>query len=122
MDVAAILPVSAALPRDGLAALGGAAGEARRRETGVAGQRPDAGRRDAAVDVQATVAKREAATQAATEVAGGAAIRFTYEGQRQVMQVHDAKGALIYQVPSKGRLALLEFDAVDRQGVLLQTA
>ncbi|MFZ5483318.1 MAG: hypothetical protein ACOZB0_03735 [Pseudomonadota bacterium] len=33
---------------------------------------------------------------------------FEFQDSRQVMKVHNAKGVLIYQVPSKGQLALIE--------------
>ena len=44
----------------------------------------------------------------ATETARSPGFVFEFQDSRQVMKVHNAKGVLIYQVPSKGQLALIE--------------
>ncbi|MFA5081854.1 MAG: hypothetical protein WC474_04815 [Hydrogenophilaceae bacterium] len=50
-----------------------------------------------------------------TEVAQVHGFAFEYEGTRQVMKVNNEKGVLIYQVPSKGQLALIEAEDDARQ-------
>jgi hypothetical protein len=42
------------------------------------------------------------------EVSRSPGFSFEVQDSRQVMKVHNAKGVLIYQVPSKGQLALIE--------------
>lgn len=44
----------------------------------------------------------------AAESAQAPGFVFDYEGNQRVMKVNNQKGALIYQVPSKGQLALIE--------------
>ena len=44
----------------------------------------------------------------ATEASRAPGFQFEYEDSRQVMKVLNGKGVLIYQVPSKGQLALIE--------------
>lgn len=53
--------------------------------------------------VEETKKKREMASESLPT-----GIQFEYEGQQLVMKVHGSKGELIYQVPSKGRLALIQ--------------
>lgn len=45
---------------------------------------------------------------AATESARAPGFKFEYEDTTRVMKVQDSKSVLIYQVPTKGQLALLE--------------
>lgn len=42
------------------------------------------------------------------EVSRTPGFSFEYQDNHQVMKVHNAKGVLIYQVPSKGQLALIQ--------------
>jgi hypothetical protein len=44
------------------------------------------------------------------ETASQSGIQFEYQDQRQVMKLYNSKGVLIYQVPSEGRLTLIEAD------------
>jgi hypothetical protein len=52
--------------------------------------------------------EREARAGRANETSKTAGFEFEYKDSTQVMKVNDSKGVLIYQVPSKGQLALLE--------------
>lgn len=56
-------------------------------------------------DASQTTVTREAAT---SSPALQAHYKFEYEGKTSVMKLQDSKGALIYQVPSKGRLVILQ--------------
>ncbi|TCJ17094.1 hypothetical protein EZJ19_03865 [Parasulfuritortus cantonensis] len=56
----------------------------------------------------ARAANDTARTATETEVARSRGYEFDYEESRRVVKVNDSKGVLIYQVPSKGRLALIE--------------
>lgn len=61
---------------------------------------------------------REAAArrkEPGAEVARVHGFAFEYEGNRQVMKVNNEKGILIYQVPSKGHLALIEAEENTRK-------
>lgn len=50
------------------------------------------------------------------ETASQSGIQFEYQDQRQVMKLYNSKGVLIYQVPSEGRLTLIEAaDAADNR-------
>lgn len=46
--------------------------------------------------------------EASTEILRNPGFTFEYEGKQEVMKVHNGKGVLIYQVPSKGQIALIE--------------
>lgn len=47
---------------------------------------------------------------------------FEYQDNQRVMKVHNAKGVLIYQVPSKGQLALIQAEDKGRNQELRLTA
>lgn len=51
---------------------------------------------------------REARKAATTEPVRPSGFEFDYKDSTRIMKVNDSKGFLIYQVPSKGQLALLE--------------
>ncbi len=51
---------------------------------------------------------REAREARASKAAEQAHIKFEYEQTRPVMKLHDSKGVLIYQVPSRGALQLID--------------
>jgi hypothetical protein len=53
-------------------------------------------------------AARLAREAAASEPARAPGFKFEYEDATRIMNVQDTKGVLIYQVPTKGQLALLE--------------
>lgn len=55
---------------------------------------------------------------AAAESARAPGFKFEYEDTARVMKVQDSKSVLIYQVPTKGQLALLE--AADRAAARIQ--
>lgn len=55
-------------------------------------------------DAEAPDAARESRTDS---LSLEARIKFAYEQSHRVMQVHDSKGVLIYQVPPKGALQLI---------------
>lgn len=50
-----------------------------------------------------------------TEVARSPGFSFEYQDKHQVMKVHNSKGFLIYQVPSKGQLALIQAEENPQQ-------
>lgn len=57
----------------------------------------------------------------AAEVASFPGFSFEYMDSQQVMKVHNAKGVLIYQVPSKGQLALIQAeDSANQAGQQLR--
>lgn len=61
-------------------------------------------------DPSRVLAEREGSVKKdvpAAEPARSPGIRFEYEDNHRVMRVHNSKGVLIYQVPSKGQLALI---------------
>ncbi|MDD4880888.1 MAG: hypothetical protein PHR30_10615 [Gallionellaceae bacterium] len=60
-------------------------------------------------------ARKKDPSPPSTEVAQVHGFAFEYEGTRQVMKVNNEKGVLIYQVPSKGQLALIEVEDDSRQ-------
>lgn len=68
--------------------------------------------------LEAQKAREEAARRQdpAAEVSSTPGFSFEYEGNRQVMKVHNAKGVLIYQVPSKGQLALIQAEDSAQEG------
>jgi len=94
---------------EGGAVLAAAAGDGRRRESpanGVVLAMPeDRGTRERA--------GRQA--EAVSELARNPGFQFEYEDRRQVMKVHNGRGVLIYQVPSKGQLALIQAEEVATQ-------
>ncbi|NTV94049.1 MAG: hypothetical protein HGA75_01350 [Thiobacillus sp.] len=59
---------------------------------------------------EAQKAREESARkqEANTEAVRNPGFTFEYEGRHEIMKVHNGKGFLIYQVPSKGQLALVE--------------
>ncbi len=65
---------------------------------------------------------RNAASQPVQEPAPDAGLRFEYENKTQVMKVNDNKGILIYQVPSKGQLQLIEAQDSSELPRIAQTA
>ncbi len=62
------------------------------------------------------------ASQPVQDSAPNAGVRFEYENKTQVMKVSDNKGILIYQVPSKGQLALIADQDSGEPSRLAQTA
>lgn len=59
---------------------------------------------------EAQKAQEEAARRKdpSAEVSRSPGFKFEFQDSQQIMKVHNAKGVLIYQVPSKGQLALIE--------------
>lgn len=59
---------------------------------------------------EAQKAREEAARKQdpSTEKPRSPGFSFEYQDRQQVMKVHNGKGVLIYQVPSKGQLALIQ--------------
>jgi hypothetical protein len=72
--------------------------------------------RNAATLTDAQAARRKDANSQAADVPG---FNFVYEGKHEVMKVNNAKGVLIYQVPSKGQLTLIEADERREQALRL---
>lgn len=70
-----------------------------------------------AISPEAQQARDEAARRKdpGAEVARNAGIRFEYQDNHQVMKVNNTKGYLIYQVPSKGQLALIQAEEAAQQ-------
>jgi hypothetical protein len=73
-------------------------------------------------EFQRTLAQPAVSYSPAQETEKLAGFRFEYEDNVQVMKVQDSKGVLIYQVPSKGRLALIETEESGQSAQLRQTA
>lgn len=65
-----------------------------------------------AISPEAQQARDEAARRKerdpTAETAASPGFRFEYQDNHRVMKVHNSKGYLIYQVPSKGQLALIQ--------------
>lgn len=70
----------------------------------------DARSRPKETPLEAERAREETARRRdpAAETSRSPGFVFEFQDSRQVMKVHNAKGVLIYQVPSKGQLAIIE--------------
>ncbi len=86
----------------------------------LARENADAATRDSPTDPRRIERERaeSARRQEAPEQVRGAGIRFEYENSQQVMKVNNSKGVLIYQVPSKGQLALIESNDTERDALV----
>lgn len=89
------------------------------------------GRRDASAQAEsspASLAAQKAREEAARKNDPSATVSlspgfsFEYQDNQRVMTVHNAKGVLIYQVPSKGQLALIQAEDKGRNQELRLTA
>jgi hypothetical protein len=58
----------------------------------------------------------------ASQASQNSGIQFEYQDQRQVMKVYNSKGILIYQVPSEGRLTVIEAADTSAQPSIQLTA
>lgn len=61
----------------------------------------------------AKTARKEGASADVAHAVPG--FSFTFQDRHQVMEVHNAKGVLIYQVPSKGQLALIQAEDTNQK-------
>lgn len=89
------------------------------------------GRRDASAQAEsspASLAAQKAREEATRKKDPSATVSLTpgfsfeYQDNQRVMTVHNAKGVLIYQVPSKGQLALVQAEDKGRNQELRLTA
>ena len=77
---------------------------------------------DTAASANVAARSAQVTSQPVQEPAPNAGLRFEYENKTQVMKVNDNKGILIYQVPSKGQLELIEAQDSNELSRLAQTA
>ncbi len=110
----------AALESDALVARQNVPGEVRdpaqvRRAEAAANERASASRRDAEVESRADSSRRSGGNEnnpanASTNASMPAnpVFEVEFQGKHRVMKVNDSQGVLIYQVPSKGQLQLIQ--------------
>ncbi len=77
--------------------------------------RRDDTRVDLSLAAQQSSAEEERKAEASAAAPQLAGFSFEYQDRQQVMKVHNGKGVLIYQVPSKGQLALIQAADNDAQ-------
>jgi len=115
---AAYLPVQGVAPQSGVRS--SSTGNEAQSIAAASGERPTApqSRLDtASTSPEALKAQEEAALRKdpTADLTSTPGFSFEYEDNHQVMKVHNAKGILIYQVPSKGQLALIQAEESAQQ-------
>lgn len=116
MDVTALATVSYA-PGQIPAGSGSVRADARRATSNASSNERLAQAAVAPASAEAQKAREEAARKKdpTAEVTANPGITFEYEDKHEVMKVHNVKGILIYQVPSKGQLALIDAEESGRK-------
>lgn len=117
--IAAYLPQQAATQSAGMRANGSTGGPPASAATAGDGRRGQGTADSALLTLPDDRGVRERAVRpaadAVNELARNPGFQFEYEDRRQVMKVHNARGVLIYQVPSKGQLALIQAEEAAAQ-------
>lgn len=117
MDVSVASTVTY-LPTQGRAQQAGTRGGGAQDFSATTGERSQTAKAELATSaLEREQAGKEAARKKdpAAEVASNPGFRFEYQDNRQIMKVHNVKGVLIYQVPSKGQLALIQAEDSEQQ-------